>query len=967
MATGDNGRVAENPQSDQERRRLAAAVTVCGRLKKMLAANRMYSSGHEMLEEFRAVLLAELGAFHSEFGDLVLDLSAHALSLDGKAVLKGEGRDGSISYPLFLDGLQRMTVAAGVTDAELSPFLALWSDALEGRSERGHTISTRLWEADFPHLRFIAAETFSEGDGTGDESKESRSREKDQLQALISEISGEKLAGGAQGTTARPKLMRVSREDLQLLKAGALADITAADLERQDVSRRPPMSGVAPAEAAAFVAELERDGSAADRTIQGIATMALGARADDRPRLLGVVSQVFVAHAGAGRLQELAELVERIEESVQTAHVAWEQRMVLLEELRAVLEGPEVLAPVIGAMDDPAAMDGASAVLRYVRPVSAGMLLERLALLQSAGGRRALASVVGLLRPSPSDLSLRLRTCGPELAREILLIADSYPADAQRQIKLAGLESTEPAVRWSVVSGLRKKDLEPMRDALFAMLDDAEPSIRSAMLKLLTASRDPQVVTAVSRMLEGTRPDAAERKTLLLALGSFGAVASAAVRREIGAAKDPEVVAAAILVLVQTDGEGAREELTRMSGRFLERRAVKDACREALRRLDVGKTASVTPKPEPEADAGGAKRAPLPGITYAYARGKAELVAVEAALAPPAPTGLDRRADPRFSRVMLEAKVQLGTEIQDSRLYVTDLSKHGAFVETASPAPVGSMVRVLIAVMPGKVLPLDARVVRAVAAADAAKASSIPGMGVRFESLNAASRELLDRALESASAPPAPEIAPDPTPDALVAEAGVSAEARPSFLVRRLASKLKREIDERKQKARELLASGREAFDSGMFAKASADLQLAQMYDPDDREVRQLAIRAAAKAGVSRAGSAFSQGERAEQNGDRDTAVRSFYEAAALDPRNPKYCRKAGECALASGDAHAARKFLVAALAAGGRDPDVHALLARAYAMAGLARNAVREAEQAMDLDPGRPELRALLKEMRKL
>ena len=320
----------------------------------------------------------------------------------------------------------------------------------------------------------------------------------------------------------------------------------------------------------------------------------------------------------------------------------------------------------------------------------------------------------------------------------------------------------------------------------------------------------------------------------------------------------------------------------------------------------------------------------------------------------------------RFNGVVLEARLQADGKTTETRLYATDIGKGGLFLEMANPPPVGAVLRVLLAVMPGKMLPVDGRVMRVVSPSEAAGIGILPGVGLKFEGLTMATRELIDHAIEVASQAVAPDPLPEIPMDALEPMAEEPLKAQPSFLVRRMADEYKAKLDGRARRGREFFEAGKAAFEAGLWVKASAELQTALTYDPDNAELKDLAVKAHAKACLAKAATAWGQGEYFESLGDTQSAAAQFREAASLAPENPDYTRKAGAYAFTNGDLKEARQWILLSLEKRPQDPDAHGLLAMVYEAAGHLHNSLRAAEKALELAPGRKDLQLLVSRLRK-
>ena len=317
-------------------------------------------------------------------------------------------------------------------------------------------------------------------------------------------------------------------------------------------------------------------------------------------------------------------------------------------------------------------------------------------------------------------------------------------------------------------------------------------------------------------------------------------------------------------------------------------------------------------------------------------------------------------ASRRFNGVVLEARLQSEGRTTETRLYATDIGKGGLFLEMTNPPPIGAVIRILLAVLPGKLMPLDGRVMRVVTQEEAAQLGTLPGVGLKFEGLTMASRELLDRAIEAAAQVIVPDPLPDLPMDALEPMPDEAQKPSPSFLVRRMVDGYKHSLDDRAKKAKEFFEAAKVAFAAGMWVKASTECQTALSYDSASVEIKELAARAHSKACIAKSGTAWQQGNYFESLGDRKAAAAQFREAATLAPDNADYTRKSAAYAFTDGDLKQARQWVLLSLQVRPDDPEARSILAMIYEAAGHLHNALREAEKALKLAPDRKDLQLL-------
>ncbi len=163
----------------------------------------------------------------------------------------------------------------------------------------------------------------------------------------------------------------------------------------------------------------------------------------------------------------------------------------------------------------------------------------------------------------------------------------------------------------------------------------------------------------------------------------------------------------------------------------------------------------------------------------------------------------------------------------------------------------------------------------------------------------------------------------------------------------------------------ELVKRGKQAMEVGKNAQAANDLLTAASLDPRNAEARALAEQAKRLAGIDRAREAFDRGLGAEAVANGPVALACFLEAVAGDPGNPRYPVQAARVALRVGDRTTARQLAETAVRAAARYAPAHEMLGEVLAAEGLAREAKRAFEKALELEPGNEAARAQLKKLR--
>lgn len=163
----------------------------------------------------------------------------------------------------------------------------------------------------------------------------------------------------------------------------------------------------------------------------------------------------------------------------------------------------------------------------------------------------------------------------------------------------------------------------------------------------------------------------------------------------------------------------------------------------------------------------------------------------------------------------------------------------------------------------------------------------------------------------------------------------------------------------------DLVRRGREHMEAGRFAQAANDFLTAASLDPRSGEAKDLAAEARKLAAAERAKEAYERGLAAEAVNNAPVSLAFFLEAVAADPANPRYPIAAARVSLAVGDRQSARQLAETAVRIAPRHAPAHEQLGAVLAAEGLAKEARKALERALELDPNLESARAQLKKLR--
>jgi curved DNA-binding protein CbpA len=167
----------------------------------------------------------------------------------------------------------------------------------------------------------------------------------------------------------------------------------------------------------------------------------------------------------------------------------------------------------------------------------------------------------------------------------------------------------------------------------------------------------------------------------------------------------------------------------------------------------------------------------------------------------------------------------------------------------------------------------------------------------------------------------------------------------------------------RSKRAREFFEQGMRQLEKGQYLAATASLKLASSYEPDNDEYATQYRAASEKSRASTAENAFKRGVFEESVGRFDAAGASFIRAADQFPK-AIYCYKAAEACLWNHDLIKAKDYATQAVRLDPKDVNCRITLAKVYIEAKMAKNAKRELQEALRLEPDNADAKKLIKTM---
>ena len=162
MAAAVATRTAEDPE-------IVSVKRVVKLLDKTAKSNRTYGSTNPVAQKFTQQLFEELTTHLTTYSRLAFLVQRSELLCKDVVVYQAEQEGGSesLAFKLYADGIRELVLHEGLTQEELSLFLAsLWSNV--DSNEDDDDIVTRLWSRNLSTITLATAEELSKSSVTND-------------------------------------------------------------------------------------------------------------------------------------------------------------------------------------------------------------------------------------------------------------------------------------------------------------------------------------------------------------------------------------------------------------------------------------------------------------------------------------------------------------------------------------------------------------------------------------------------------------------------------------------------------------------------------------------------------------------------------------------------------------------------------------------------------------------------------
>ncbi|MFH1130049.1 MAG: DnaJ domain-containing protein [Pseudomonadota bacterium] len=169
----------------------------------------------------------------------------------------------------------------------------------------------------------------------------------------------------------------------------------------------------------------------------------------------------------------------------------------------------------------------------------------------------------------------------------------------------------------------------------------------------------------------------------------------------------------------------------------------------------------------------------------------------------------------------------------------------------------------------------------------------------------------------------------------------------------------------RKKKAKGFFDQGIRHMGEGKFLAAAASLKLAVSYDPAEPNYKARYEEAVDQSREITADGFFKRAIFEESVGRHDAATKYYAKAADVLPK-AAYLERAAESLLALGELMQAKEYATKAVQVAPNSVASRMVLAKAFLGASMKKNAIREIEMALKLEPGNRNAKELMRQIRR-
>jgi len=586
LEDGDVGEIEDSTplqhesSSDLSEEQFRNAKALCRGIKKVVMAANLYEPDHALMEGFFMELHGKMGAYLDLYHEFLLDVSSEELRLQGTTVFRVDQRDTGITHRLFLEGVRHIGFHEGIPLEEVKSMVLLWSRSLYEDETDDQNFATRFWDLELSFVTAATLDAFSEDAAISREEKEKR--EEDIEAMLRSILDGSKELEGEKFGLGPDELPAYARPDLRDLV------IEYRGMSAEDLAQKWTVDVI-------DITQEERDGyaqrivsdemSVVQRALRAMLGSLTRGDASERERVLDLTTRVLGALVARGHPTEAAQAVAQLNLIFQSDEwISNDARQIV----REACSNDKVLLSAIKLLDNPPTARVASSILNNVLATRVDVMVTRLRSFKTPEGKRHLASLIKVREPTPEMIKTLVEKSDLDMYEEALFIADGGDMQIVDQVWRSGLIHPNVAIRRRALRSVPKNRVMVLRDALHPLLNDDEKDIRTQVRDLIVSARDQGSIERFARIFNNARLHEDERRTAITAVATIGGPeASRVLMQGLAELNMPDLRVACALALGNHGDATAIPLLESIANKIITWKSVRDACKEAVHRIQL--------------------------------------------------------------------------------------------------------------------------------------------------------------------------------------------------------------------------------------------------------------------------------------------------------------------------------------------------------------------------------------------
>jgi HEAT repeat protein len=548
---------------------------------KSIKASRLYPPENPRPGEFRGQLLQKLQLFLNKYHSFVFQIGEHDFSFKEKILYENKDLNSSLAFQLYKDGLRELRFMEGLEDGELRGLIDIIARA-ESINKLEDDIVTMMWEADFVHLSYLAADEFL------DETGVSVPQNVDEFRKNL---------------TSKPVAHYV---DYDLGDEGEEKQIDLYKILSQKENQPPPVNAdrslycLTPDELERLRKEIETETApGALFNIMDILFELLALEKEPEPYhdAVNALNKMVDALLTLGEFQKASDLLSRMNIILNTYQLADWQSTIIQKFIEGAGEPRRIAS--IGQGLEKGKEARVEEILRYLltlRPNSIPPLMNLLGELENSKVRRALCDIICELGKTSMELITPfINDSRWYLVRNVIYILARIGKEQALPYIFKGFNHQDPRVRREAVQALGLIGSPRASAILVRALQDEDTQIRSLaalnLAKVVKKDSLPHLLEVIQSK-EFHKREKAEIKAFFDAIGMIGSDEAPRPLQKLleqkswlGSGKKAEIRLGAANALAMIGTPEAKSIL--QSGRNSNDQDIREACQQAMERLAI--------------------------------------------------------------------------------------------------------------------------------------------------------------------------------------------------------------------------------------------------------------------------------------------------------------------------------------------------------------------------------------------